>query len=89
MSRHRVQHQLTFLVTICKTMKLQCVVNQAKNQPLTSHQFFKRGGILELPTASCGSVGWVMREGRSCLAFDPVARPLVLTVLSEAHVCSG
>ena len=57
-------------------MKPQCAVNRAKNQPLTCHQFFKARGILDLPTSQ---LAVVRREGRSCLAFDPVARPLVLS----------
>ena len=79
MSQHRVQHQFTFLVAICTTMKPQGVVNRAKNQPLTNHQFFKRreSSICRLHPAA--QLAGVTREGRSCLAFDAVVRPLVLS----------
>ena len=75
----RVMDKGAFLVTIWTTMKPQCVVNPAKNQPLTSHQFFKReeSSICRLHPAA--QLAGVRREGRSCLAFDTVARPLVLS----------
>ena len=60
-----------FFVTIWTTMKPQCVVIRPKNQPLTSHHFLKRGGILDLPTASCGSVG----SGHARRAKLPCVRP--------------
>ena len=39
-----------------RTKGAACVVNRAKNLPLTSHQSFKRADPV-LPTVSCGSVG--------------------------------
>ena len=52
-------------------------MNRAKNQPLTTHQFFKRekSSICRLHPAT--QLAGVRREGRCCLAFNPVARPLV------------
>ena len=42
------------------------------------HQFFKRGESSIGRLHPAAQLAAVMREGRSCLAFDPVARSLVV-----------
>ena len=67
----RVQYQLTFFLMVWTAMKHPCVVNRAKNRPLTSHHVCKRWELLDLPTASCGSVGWGLVRGARLLSARP------------------
>ena len=65
---HRQQEQFrNHLVAAWTTMKAQCVVKRAKNQPFTSHQSSKSGDPV-LPAVSCRTVGWSGANG--CLALD-------------------
>ena len=75
----RVQYQFKLLVTVWTTM------NREKSQLLTSHQFFKRGELLKLPPASCGSIGWSHARG----ARLPSARPRGSTLLAKSSVSVG
>ena len=54
------------------TIMLRCVVNRAKDQPLTSHQSFQRGdpSCRHYPAAQLAGV---MRDGQRLSGVQPVA----------------